>query len=151
MNNKIVIGREDMADFPELNLEAVRVKIDTGAYTSSFHCRHIQEVKNEGEKKLQCYFLDPGHQQYHDKEYIFPDFTVKKVKSSNGISEERYSVKTTIRLFNRVYPIRLTLTERGNMRFPVLLGRKFLSKRFLVDSSKKDLSSKGEIQFPPPS
>ena len=143
---RILIGRQDKAGFPELNLEDVEVKVDTGAYTSSFHCHKITVVKENGQEKLCCYFLDPEHEKYHNQRFLFDQFKLKKVRSSNGIMEERFSVRTKIEIFEKVFPIELTLTERGNMKFPVLLGRKFLSKKFVVDSSMKDLSRKGIIK-----
>jgi hypothetical protein len=51
--------------------------------------------------------------------------------------ENRFSIKTEIFIFGKSYPIDLTLTERGSMKYPVLLGRKFLSKKFIVDTAKK--------------
>ncbi|MEN6454262.1 MAG: RimK/LysX family protein [Prolixibacteraceae bacterium] len=145
MRQQILIGRQDVADFPELKLEKVEVKIDTGAYTSSFHCHTIHVVSNDGKDELHCFFLDPEHERYNNRECIFNQFSLKKVRSSNGLLEERYSVETTIRLFEKIIPLELTLTERGNMRFPVLLGRKFLSGRFVVDSSRKNLSDRGIV------
>ncbi len=146
IKEKKLIGRTDIADFPKLNLLGVDIKIDSGAYTSSFHCHDIQEIGGI----LKCRFLDPEHTQYHEKYFTFEAFKKKKVKSSNGITEERYLVKTDILLFNKTYSIELTLTERGSMRFPVLLGRKFLSKKFVIDTSKKNLSftkNKYQIQL----
>jgi hypothetical protein len=101
----------------------------------------------EGTNKLKCLFLDPLHEKYHDKEFIFDSFKLTKVKSSNGQLEERYSVSTKIKLFGQLFPIELTLTERGTMKFPVLLGRKFLWRRFVVDSSLKNLSKKEKIKI----
>jgi hypothetical protein len=146
MKQKILIGRQDTADFPELKLNRIEVKIDTGAYTSSFHCHTIHVISNGGKEKLRCFFLDPGHEQYNNREIIFDRFSLKRIRSSNGLLEERYSVETTIRLFDRIIPLELTLTERGNMRFPVLLGRKFLSGWFVVDSSRKNLSERKIIR-----
>lgn len=145
MKKRILIGRHDEADFPELQLEKIEVKTDSGAFTSSFHCHNIELIDVNGEKKLHCNFLDPDHAQYHNKEFIFDRFTKKRIRSSNGQIEERYCVETYIRLFNQNFPIELTLSERGQMKFPVLLGRKFLSRRFVVDSSKTKLSAKNEV------
>jgi len=146
MRQQILIGRQDVADFPELKLEQVEVKIDTGAYTSSFHCHTIQVINRDGKEKLQCFFLDPEHEKYNNREFVFDRFSLKRVRSSNGLMEERYSVETTIMLFKKIILLELTLTERGNMRFPVLLGRKFLSGRFVVDSSRTNLSAKGIVK-----
>ena len=142
---RIVIGRKDIADFDKLQLFGIEVKIDTGAYTSSFHCHKIEKVIKEGRSWVKCNFLDPGHPQYHEKEFCFELFKIRKVKSSNGIVEERFSIVTEITIFKKKYPIELTLTERSDMKHPVLLGRKFISKNFLVDTSRKNLSFKEEI------
>jgi hypothetical protein len=133
---KILIGRTDIVDFPKLGLFDIDIKVDSGAYTSSIHCHHIELENNV----LKCQFLDPKHQNFHQKTLIFNDFKQKKVKSSNGITENRYLIKTEILIFNEIRSIELTLTERGSMRFPVLLGRKFLSRKFIIDTSQKNLS-----------
>jgi len=138
---KTLLGRTDIVDFPKLNLFNIDVKIDTGAYTSSFHCHHI-ELSN-GVLKFQL--LDPEHDKFLKNYFEFRAFSQKKVKSSNGIVENRFQIKTEILIFNQSYPIDLTLTERGSMKFPVLLGRKFLSKKFIINTSRKNLSHKNLI------
>lgn len=130
-----------MADFPKLHLVDIDVKIDTGAYTSSFHCHHI-EMENH---ILKCQFLDPDHHKFKENYFEFTEFSQKKVKSSNGIIESRYLIKTEILIFGEIFSIDLTLTERGSMRFPVLLGRKFLSKKFIINTARKNLSYKNKI------
>ncbi|SNR52212.1 ATP-dependent zinc protease family protein [Lutibacter flavus] len=135
---KTLLGRSDIVDFPELELFGIDIKVDTGAYTSSFHCHHI-EVENN---VLKCQFLDPKHEKYHDKYFTFKEFIQKNVKSSNGITENRFIIETKILIFNEIHTIELSLTERGSMTYPVLLGRKFLSKKFIIDTAKKNLSFK---------
>jgi hypothetical protein len=142
---KILVGRKDKANFPQLELEAIDVKIDSGAYTSSFHCHQIERFFRDGKEWVRCRFLDPFHLFYHQKEFVFEVFMVRRVKSSNGQVEERIAIKTEIFLFRNTYPIELTLTERADMKHPVLLGRKFLSKKFFIDTSRKNLSFKGQI------
>jgi len=135
---KISIGRIDKADFPQLNLFDIEVKIDTGAYTSSIHCKNVKVEDGY----LKCNFLDQEHPSYHEKEIIFDEYDVKVVKSSNGQSEPRYRIKTKIILFGKTQEIYLTLSDREEMRFPVLLGRNFLSKKYIVDINKTNLSFK---------
>jgi hypothetical protein len=137
---KIIIGRKDFADFEVLGLYGIEVKTDTGAYTSSLHCHKIIPFIKNDEKWVNCSFLDPEHPKYHEKEFSFKIHKIRKVKSSNGAVEERISIKTKITLFKKKIPVELTLTERANMKYPVLLGRKFLSKRFLVDTAQINLS-----------
>ena len=142
---RIIIGRKDIADFEKLNLFGIEVKIDSGAYTSSFHCHKIEKISKDGVEYIKCNFLDPRHNQYHEKEFIFDNFKMRNIKSSNGSVEERVSILTEITIFRKKYPIELTLTERIEMKHPVLLGRKFVSKRFLIDTSRKNLSLNGKI------
>jgi hypothetical protein len=139
---KLLLGRTDIVDFPKLNLEGIDIKVDTGAYTSSFHSHSIEVIDGV----LVCQFLDPKHEKYHKKLFKFTDFKQKNVKSSNGIVETRFSIKTDIFIFNQLMEIDLTLTERGSMKYPVLLGRKFLNKKFMVDTAKKNLSYKKSLK-----
>ena len=139
---KTTIGRVDKADFPELSLIEIDVKIDSGAYTSSIHCANIEEINVNGEKIIKFTLLDPEHPLYNNKEFSTKKYTSKAVKSSNGISQERFLIETEIFIFNQIFSIHLTLTERKDMKFPVLLGRKFLNKKFIIDTAKKNLSYK---------
>lgn len=138
---KILIGHSDIVDFPSLGLDGVSAKVDSGAYTSSLHCHNFEIV----EGILKCQFLDPAHDKYHDKIFTFKNFDRKKVKSSNGQVENRFLINSEIRIFNQIFPIALTLSERGSMNFPVLLGRKFLSAKFIIDCEKKNLSAKNKV------
>ncbi|QTD37726.1 ATP-dependent zinc protease [Polaribacter batillariae] len=139
---KITIGRSDKADFPELSLSEIDVKIDSGAYTSSIHCSDIQEISVNGEPFIQFTLLDPEHPFYNHTKFKFKNYASKIVKSSNGIAEKRFMIHTKIVIFNKTFPIYLTLSERKDMTFPVLLGRKFLNKKFVIDTAKKNLSHK---------
>ncbi|MAP80308.1 MAG: peptidase [Aequorivita sp.] len=132
------IGRIDKADFPQLNMYNIEVKIDTGAYTSSIHCKSVKVEDNY----LKCVFLDKDHPNYQEREFIFDEYDVKVVKSSNGLAQARYRIKTNIVLFGKTHPIYLTLSDREEMRFPVLLGRNFLSRKYVVDINKTNLSYK---------
>lgn len=139
-NSKLTIGRREIVDFPLLELLDIEAKIDTGAYTSSIHCHDMEEININGKTKLRCRFLDPSHPEYNEKELYFSSFTLKKIRSSNGITETRYKIKTTIRIFDSEIPIALTLSERSKMKYSVLIGRKFLQGRFVVDTKHINLS-----------
>ncbi len=119
-----------------MNFKGIDIKIDTGAYTSSIHCKDIEEVDGV----LCAIFLDESHPQFHGQKIEFTDYEITTVRSSNGIKDQRYEVQSNIRLFDKLYKISLTLNNREEMRFPVLLGRKFLSKKFIVDPELQDVS-----------
>lgn len=147
MAKKIVIGHKDIVDFPKINLLNLPVKVDSGAYTSSIHYYKAKEVKEGEATKLKVYFLSPRKKGYKESIFLFDDFSERKVKSSNGISEVRYSIKTKIKLFKKNYTIELTLAKRSRMRYKVLLGRKFLAKKFIIDNEVKNLSYNNNINY----
>ncbi len=135
MKNKIIIGRKDKIDLPDFEIFNVNAKIDTGAYTSSIHCVKIKVIDGI------LHFQIPGLKDHQVlKDFQTNIFTTKRVKSSNGSSETRYLIKTHISLFGKLYNVEFTLTDRSKMKNPILLGRKVLRSRFIVDVSKKNLS-----------
>ena len=134
------IGRKDRIDLPELKLFDIEAKIDTGAYGNALHCHHFEVILKEGKKYLSFKVLDPDHPEYEDLEFLVEHYRIKKVKSSSGEAELRYTIKTEIIIFHKSRIIEFSLTDRKNMKYPILLGRKFLTKRFLVDVRQKDLS-----------
>lgn len=141
MLEKEIIGKKETISLLDLELFNLTAKIDTGAYTSSLHCKNIV-VKDDGF----VYFtpLDDNHEAYKNTTVKFPLFKQKKVKSSNGITELRAYIKTKALFFKKEFPILLSLTDRSDMRHPILIGRKFLKNRFLVDVSNEFLGEKGE-------
>jgi len=146
--SKTTIGRTDQIDFPELDLFDITCKIDTGATTSAIHCRHIKIVeKEDGKEYLRFRLLDPKHELYNDKEFEFNEFEERRVKNTAGISENRYLIRTKVLVFGLMHNIELTLADREKMMFPVLLGRVFLNKKFIVDVSRNKLSHKEKCKF----
>lgn len=137
-NKRQIIGRVDKADFPIFNLEEILVKIDSGAYTSAIHCSKIKEENGV----LYVIFLDKSNSGYTGEVVVFNEFSVKKVRSSSGEAQWRYKVKGNILLFGKKYNTEFTLTKRSKMRYPVLLGRKLLNKKFLIDTSLSNESWK---------
>ncbi|MBR9913239.1 MAG: peptidase [Algicola sp.] len=133
---KKIIGRVDKIDFPLLHLNDVDVKIDTGAYTSAIHCSKIVEKDHQ----LICSFKSKGHPNFKSEQVVFDNYTLTDVKSSNGFKENRYKIKSEAIFFGKSYKINLTLSTRDDMKFPVLIGRQFISKKFLVDVNLENVS-----------
>jgi hypothetical protein len=132
----IVLGRCDRIDLPELGLLNIHAKIDTGAYTCSLHCSTVHVVDG----KLEFILLDEEHPEFTGMKFRFKKFSQREIKNSFGIAEQRYIIKTNIKIFDRVIRAEFSLSDRDNLRYPVLLGRKILRKRFLIDVTKKNLS-----------
>lgn len=131
-----ILGRSDRVDLPGLGLEDIHAKVDTGAYTSSLHCLRAEVVND----KLEFVLLDEEHPEFTGMKYTFKRFDQREIKNSFGEAELRFVIKTKVKLFDQVVRTEFSLSNRGNLKFPVLLGRKFLRHRFLIDVTKKDLS-----------
>jgi hypothetical protein len=138
-SSKIIIGRLEKIFLPELSQNSLDAKIDTGAYTSSLHCHNIELFENDGEQWVRFNVLDPHHPEYEEKPFESPVYKIKKVRSSNGLVEERVVIKQRAHFTGKKRMIQLSLANRSEMKFPVLIGRRFLTGRFIVDVSKKYL------------
>ncbi|WP_456459447.1 ATP-dependent zinc protease family protein [Reichenbachiella sp.] len=138
--DKIKIGRIDKIDLPEFGLENIEAKIDTGANRSSIHCSKIEHKDFEGVDSI--IFSIPLAGNGEENSFHSADFFKKKIKSSSGHVEERYIIKTTVVLFGKRFKTSFSLTDRTDMKYPILLGRKLLAGHFVVDVQEKDLSFK---------
>lgn len=139
---KKVLGTRDKIDLPEFNLFNLPCKIDTGAETSSIHCHRVRLLEINGQETISFRLLDPKHEAYNNKEFRTTRFNEKKIRSSFGQSEYRYSIKCKVVLFGESFYADFTLADRVRMKFPVLLGKRLLKNRYLVDVSKLDISYK---------
>lgn len=134
--SKNLIGRREQVDFPDLGIFGITAKIDTGAYTTAVHCHDIHVKDGVLHFKL----LDPGHPEYNEQNHSSQDFSQKDIRNSFGESERRYLIRTRVQMGKRIVKSLISLTNRGTMRYPVLIGRKFLKGRFVVDVSKLNLA-----------
>jgi hypothetical protein len=137
-----ILGRSDRVDLPDLGLADIHAKVDTGAFTSSLHCSSAQVVNG----KLEFVLLDEEHPEFTGMKFSVKKFKERDVKNSFGEAERRFVIRTTVRIFGRDIRTEFSLSDRGNLKFPVLLGRKILRKRFLIDVKKVNLSFKAKYQ-----
>jgi hypothetical protein len=141
---KKTIGRREKIHLPKWGLKNVTAKIDTGAYTSSIHCEFVEETIENSVPVLYFKVLCPKHKKYKNKLLRTEDFTEKKVKNSFGQEEIRFKVNTKVVMFGEEFDAEFTLTDRSKMRIPILIGRKLLRRRFLVDVDSINLSKKSQ-------
>jgi hypothetical protein len=123
-----VIGRREFLDLPQLGITGIEGKIDTGAYTSSIHCENIT-VNYENSKPILYFTIE----QDGVRTMRFEEFDRKKIKNSFGEMEERYVIKTIFKIGKKKIKSIISLSNRDNMRFPVLIGRRLLKGKFLID------------------
>lgn len=144
-----LIGMTDFVDFPDLGLFDVQVKVDTGAYTSALHCKNVRLVKSGTKKILHFLLIDKTGKDA--RPFYSDQFSQRMIRNSFGVSEKRYVIKTRVVLFGRTIQTEFTLADRENLKYPVLLGRKLLRNRFIVDVAQKDLSYQQKLAIKLPS
>ena len=88
---------------------------------------------------LEFILLDEEHPEFTGMPFRVKKFEQREIRNSFGEAELRYVIKTRVRIGGRLIRAEFSLSNRGNLRFPVLLGRKILRNRFLIDVTKKDL------------
>ena len=140
--DKIIIGRLESIALPELAIEGLQVRVDTGAKTSSLHVDNIKKSIINGVHSVTFDI----HPDVHNVETVLqctaPISDMRKVKSSNGTTEQRYVIQTPVVLGKEEWSIEITLTDRSDMNYLMLFGREAIGSRFLVDPSKVFLGAK---------
>jgi hypothetical protein len=151
--HKVIVGRSESMTFVDLEgLEGVPAKTDTGAYRSAVHAKNIKLNKESG---VLSFDLLGGHSvcgamQHHIET---KDFTEVWVENSFGHREDRFEVKMKVKLGPKVFTARFSLADRSKKIYPILLGRKLLNNRFLVDPAasslnRVELKQRYGIEFP---
>ena len=131
----VTIGRTEYIALPGLGIERVMAKVDTGAYRSALHYQRIATRTVNGRKELVVTFA-MGRKRVKK---VFRSFKRTTVKSSTGQKTRRWLISTRVHLGEEVVRTQITLFDRSDMKYQVLLGRRFLRGRFLVDVSRKNI------------
>lgn len=134
-DDRITIGAIELIDLPDLKLEGISARVDTGAQTSSLHAENIEKITYEGTTWVQ--FKSASGKTIKAKIH-----DIRQIKSSNGTRQKRYVVETSMRLGDKQWPIELTLTDRSDMNFEMLLGREGMAGKVLVNPEESYLIAK---------
>lgn len=132
--HKVIIGRAELMHFVDFAIADVPAKIDSGAYRSAIHATNIKELPGG---KLEFKVLG-GHPVCGDLAVVTEVNSYKKVWVANsfGHREERYEVKLKVKLGVKIVSANFTLADRSKKIYPILVGRKLLNGRFLIDTSQ---------------
>lgn len=131
---KTTIGATATINFPDLDWHGVPARVDTGAATSSFHCSKVKVIERNGQTLLS--FVLDMKKGGASKPILVSDFKERTVKNSFGQSEQRYIIRTMVEVAGRQVRTQFSLADRFKMSFPVLLGRRLLKGKFIVDVSQ---------------
>lgn len=128
------VGRVERVDFPVLGVSNVPAKVDTGADLSSIWSYSSRETPHG----LECVFFAPDSPFYTGDTVTFAasDYSITRIANSFGTKELRYKVKLSIRIGGRKVKGTFTLSKRATKTYPVLIGRRLLHGKFVVDVSK---------------
>lgn len=133
MESRPKIGWREWVVFPDFHGARVKAKIDTGARTSAIHAWNI-EVTSDSGKQFVSFALHPRQK---DNEHVIrctaEVIDVRSIRNSGGDAQERYLIRTNIEIGTHCWPIELSLTNRDEMGFRMLLGRQAIRSKFLVD------------------
>ncbi len=124
----VIIGAVESVAIKELDFSSFVAKVDTGAKSSSLHC---DSIRLEGDMVHFSIDFEDG-----SKAYVLRTAMIQSVRSSNGIAQPRIFVYLTLGLGSCEVTTLVSLTDRSSMKYPMLLGRRFLCGRFLVDCSR---------------
>jgi len=128
---KEIFGIFERISIPELGINNVLAKIDTGAYSGALHCSKITEAVRESDGKTVLRFI-PLENSANEMELV--DYNVTYIRSATGHRRKRYQFDTSIIIKGVTYPIRIGLSDRSDMNYEVLIGRRFLRENnILVD------------------
>ncbi|MDR3491099.1 MAG: ATP-dependent zinc protease [Gammaproteobacteria bacterium] len=136
------IGWREWVSLPELGIDKIKAKVDTGARTSALHAFALRPFKEGGQNRVQFDI----HPLQHDTSKIITCeaevIDLRWVTDSGGHREERYVIRTPLIIGGTSWPIEITLTERDTMLFRMLLGRSAIRKHFMVNPARSFISTK---------
>lgn len=133
MAKKLVVGAVETGDLPELGIQRISMRVDTGAATSALHVENIEEFREHGKRWVSFDLLPEVHNVNGTVRITCRIKGRKTVKRTNADSQRRVVIDTRLIIGNKTWPIKLTLTDRAEMNYPMLLGREAMVGRVTVD------------------
>ncbi|WJY18062.1 RimK/LysX family protein [Alteriqipengyuania flavescens] len=138
---KAIVGWREIVALPELGLRHLPAKIDSGARTSSLHAEVLEQFERDGEKFVRFAVDFPQQKVRQICEAVHVD--IRGITSSNGETQKRFVIKTPLTIGSETFRVEISLANRADMKFPMLVGRSSLRRRFLVDSGHSWLQTPG--------
>ena len=126
----MVIGWQECIKLPELGLDHFAVKIDTGAKTTALHADDIALFRKDAAAWVRC--TCPSIDDTPPRLCEFPVHTQRDITNTGGTPETRIVIRTPMVLARRRWKIDISLTDRGSMRFPLILGRRALRRKSIA-------------------
>ena len=142
------IGWREYVRLPDLGIGPVIAKVDTGARTAALHAVNV-EILGRSDGRYVQFDAVIDEDSHATRRCLLPLHGVKRVKNSSGATEERCVVETELEIGPRRWSVLVTLTDRGDMGVPMLIGRSAIKGRFIVDPGQSFLLSANVGAKPP--
>ncbi|CAM3647825.1 hypothetical protein VA7868_01443 [Vibrio aerogenes CECT 7868] len=134
--DRLIIGNLELCNLPDLGIYDLEVRVDTGAKTSSLHVDNIRRFRKKGKLYVEFDLHPDIYNLEQTVKCAAPVVDSRKIKSSNGESEQRYVIQTQFEIGGQGWPIEITLTNRKDMSYMMLLGREGMGDRVYIDPCK---------------
>lgn len=136
------IGWREWVALPSLGITRIKAKIDTGARTSALHAFSLKPFFENGDAKI-SFDIHPFQHNTQDVITCTAHVVDKRlVTDSGGHEEERFVIEVPVTIAGQTWPIEITLTERENMLFRMLLGRSALRKHFIINPARSFVTTR---------
>ena len=139
---ELIVGWREWVALPDLGIDAVKAKIDTGARTSALHAINLRAIRRHGKPWARFEVLPLQGKKSPAIQCEAPVRDYREVRSSSGNTDMRVVIETLLEIAGQKWPVEVTLTNRSDMRFRMLLGRTALRGKALVDPRRSFLTGK---------
>jgi len=136
MSDPFTLGWEEWLSLPELGLPAIKAKVDTGARTSALHAAVVEAFGPPDNPQVRFLMHPNPDDPSYDVTCSARVVDRRNVTSSNGETEQRYVIATTLEMGGRAWPIEITLSNRENMAYRMLLGRSAIVGDMVIDPNR---------------
>lgn len=139
-----MIGWREWVALPELGIDKIKAKVDTGARTSALHAFALEPFTEDGKNRIR-FDIHPLQNNTEVTVTCIADIVdYRRVTDSGGHSEMRYVISTPVFIGEKSWPIEITLTERDTMLFRMLLGRNAIKRRYAVNPARSFIRTKNK-------
>lgn len=135
MNDRLIVGWREWVQLPETGRGFIRAKMDTGARTSALHAYDLRFEQEDGTDWALFHLLG----RKGEEEQRFPVKEYRSIRSSNGIAEDRPVIELDMGMGGHIWSVEVTLTDREQMAYRMLVGREAMSDRIFVDPSRSHI------------